>query len=54
LYETTGKLLLKPDDTSSLTGVGKQTRDFAPLTTEGNPSKTQSEVILSNPLLEEL
>jgi len=52
LYETTGKLLLKPDDTSSLTGVGKQTRDFAPLTTEGNPSKTQSEVILSNPLLE--
>jgi capsular exopolysaccharide synthesis family protein len=56
-YETTGKLLLKPDATSSITGVGKEIKEFAPLTEGGlpqevNPAKTQSEVILSNPLLE--
>ncbi len=56
-YVTAGKLLLKLDVTSSLTGVGKEIREFAPLTdgnlAEGaNPLKTQSEVILSNPLLE--
>ncbi len=56
-YETAGKLLLKTDATSSITGVGKEIREFAPLT-EGNvapevsPAKTQSEVILSDPLLE--
>ncbi|MBV9389680.1 MAG: polysaccharide biosynthesis tyrosine autokinase [Chroococcidiopsidaceae cyanobacterium CP_BM_ER_R8_30] len=55
-YQATGKLLLKPDNTSSLTGVGKEIKEFSPVNEGGtetaNPVKTQSEVILSNPLLD--
>jgi len=55
-YQAAGKLLLRPDTTSSLTGVGKEIKEFAPLsegnaTDDASPVKTQSEVILSNPLL---
>ena len=55
-YVTAGKLQLKADSTSSITGVGKEIKAFAPLSEgnieDGNPAKTQSEVILSYPLLE--
>jgi capsular exopolysaccharide synthesis family protein len=51
VYQTTGKLLIKQNDTPSLTGVGIQGKELAPLTEQGNPLKTETEVILSNALL---
>jgi uncharacterized protein involved in exopolysaccharide biosynthesis len=51
VYTAAGKLLIKLDDTASLTGVGSETKEFTPLTSQGNPLKTETEVILSNPLL---
>lgn len=52
MYTAEGKLLVKTDQTSSLTGLGADTRKaLAPLTAQGNPLKTQSEIILSKPIL---
>ncbi|MBD1924042.1 hypothetical protein H6F77_23660 [Microcoleus sp. FACHB-831] len=31
--------------------MGSETKEFTPLTMQGNPLKTETEVILSNPLL---
>lgn len=51
VYIAAGKLLIKADETASLTGVGSETKELAPLTMQGNPLKTETEVVLSNPLL---
>lgn len=52
-YETQGKLLIKPDNTPSLTGMKVEggVQDLTPLTLQGNPLKTETEIILSEPIL---
>jgi capsular exopolysaccharide synthesis family protein len=52
-YETQGKLLIKPDNTPSLTGLKVEggVKDLTPLTLQGNPLKTESEIIVSEPIL---
>ena len=55
-YTAQGKLLLKIDPTPSLTGIKTKNDDFSafvPLTSEGNPLNTETEIILSNPLIRE-
>jgi polysaccharide biosynthesis transport protein len=51
-YRSQGKLLLKVDRVASLTGVGTELGQFSPLTLQSSPLKTESEVIMSAPLLE--
>jgi capsular exopolysaccharide synthesis family protein len=53
-YGTSGKLLIKADPTSTLTGLGQgaTSKELTPLTMQGNPLKTESEVLTSNPLIE--
>jgi capsular exopolysaccharide synthesis family protein len=52
VYKAQGKLLLKADRTVLFTGIGKDTGEFSPLTLQSSPLKTETEVILSTPLLE--
>jgi capsular exopolysaccharide synthesis family protein len=55
-YTAQGKLLLKLDSTPSLTGIKTKNEDlsaFAPLTSEGNPLNTETEILLSSPLIQE-
>lgn len=52
MYSTQGKLLIKPDNTASLTGLKVEgSKDLTPLTMQGNPLKTETEILLSNDLL---
>jgi polysaccharide biosynthesis transport protein len=53
-YRSQGKLLLKVDRVASLTGVGTELGQFSPLTMQSSPMKTESEVIMSAPLLEKV
>ncbi|WP_160295963.1 GumC family protein [Aliterella atlantica] len=55
-YTAQGKLLLKLDATPSLTGIQSPRENistFTPLTSEGNPLKTETEILLSTPLIQE-
>lgn len=52
VYKGQGKLLLKADRTVLFTDIGKDTGEFSPLTLQSSPLKTETEVLLSNPLLE--
>ncbi|BAY13955.1 GumC family protein [Calothrix sp. NIES-2098] len=54
IYRAQGKLLLKVDRIASLTGVGTDLGQFSPLTLQSSPMKTESEVLLSAPLLEKV
>ncbi|HAG79983.1 MAG TPA: lipopolysaccharide biosynthesis protein [Cyanobacteria bacterium UBA12227] len=51
-YEAQGKLLFKVNRTTSLTGLGKEVGNFAPLTTDSNPISTEIEILSSLPLLD--
>ena len=52
-YTAAGKLLMKPDETPSLTGLdSSRAREFEPLTIQSNPLKTEIEIIKSQPLLQ--
>lgn len=51
VYQAEGKILFKSDETPVLTGLKTEARNFTPLMQQGNPLKTESEVILSKPLL---
>lgn len=52
-YTATGKLLMKPDETPSLTGLdSSEMREFEPLTIQSNPLKTEIEIIKSQPLIQ--
>ena len=53
-YTAEGKLLIRRDKASSLTGVGKDIKELSPLTQLGNPLKTEAEIILSEPLLNKM
>ncbi len=52
VYRAQGKLLLKSDRTALLTGIGTELGEFSPLTVQSSPLKTETEVLLSAPLLE--
>lgn len=51
-YQAQGKLLLKADRTALFTGVGTEVGEFSPLTVQSSPLKTETEVLLSIPLIE--
>ncbi len=51
-YVAEGKILVKPDESASLTGLLKDTKNqLTPLTLQGNPLKTETEIILSKPII---
>ncbi|GJD23846.1 Fis family transcriptional regulator [Rivularia sp. IAM M-261] len=51
-YIAEGKILVKPDESASLTGLLKEAKtQLTPLTLQGNPLKTEAEIILSQPVL---
>ncbi len=51
-YSAEGKILVKPDESVSLTGLLKNTNNqLTPLTVKGNPLKTETEIILSQPVI---
>ena len=52
-FTAAGKLLMKPDETPSLTGLdSSRMREFEPLTIQSNPLKTEIEILRSQPLLQ--
>ncbi len=52
-YTATGKLLMKPDEIPSLTGLdSSEMREFEPLTIQSNPLKTEIEILKSQPLIQ--
>ncbi len=52
-YTAVGKLLMKPDETPSLTGLDtSEVGVFEPLTIQSNPLKTEIEILKSQPLLQ--
>lgn len=53
IYQTGGKLLLKPDETSNLTSLRALEEPLDPLSgTKGNPLETEAEIIRSIPLMQ--
>ncbi|OKH34569.1 capsular biosynthesis protein [Calothrix sp. HK-06] len=53
-YVATGKILVKPDESATLTGLETESKiktKLTPLTLQGNPLKTEIEIILSQPIL---
>jgi capsular exopolysaccharide synthesis family protein len=53
-YVATGKILVKPDGSATLTGLETESKiktKLTPLTLQGNPLKTEIEIILSRPIL---
>lgn len=51
-YVAEGKILVKPDESASLTGLLKDAKtQLTPLTLQGNPLKTETEILLSKPIL---
>ncbi len=51
-YVAEGKILVKPDESASLTGLLEDTKNqLTPLTFQGNPLKTEIEIILSKPVI---
>lgn len=52
IYEANGKLMLKQNSTSSLTGLNEKIGELSGLTNTSNPLDTEAEVIRSNPFVE--
>lgn len=52
-YEAAAKLLLRPDQTASLTGVSQDLGSLETLKTTSDPLATQAEIIFSLPILED-
>ena len=53
MYEAASKLLLRPDQTASLTGVSQDLGSLETLKTTSDPLATQAEIIFSLPILED-
>ncbi|MDY6902750.1 MAG: GumC family protein, partial [Cyanobacteriota bacterium] len=52
-YSAEGKILVKPDESATLTGLLTDKKNqLTPLTLQGNPLKTETEIILSKPVLD--
>jgi polysaccharide biosynthesis transport protein len=52
-YTAVGKLLMKPDETPTLTGLDtREVKEFEPLTIQSNPLKTEIQILKSQPLLQ--
>ncbi|MBE9167459.1 polysaccharide biosynthesis tyrosine autokinase [Pleurocapsales cyanobacterium LEGE 06147] len=52
-YQAEGKLLFKPNNTASLTGLGQGIGDLKPLLINQSPLTTQKEVITSTPIVQQ-
>lgn len=53
-YKATGQVLVQSDRTTSLTGVGEKLGSLESLKQEGNPLETQSVVLQSPPILQQV
>ena len=53
MYEAAAKLLLRPDQTASLTGISQDLGSLESLKTTSDPLATQAEIIFSLPILED-
>ncbi len=53
-YEATGKLLFRADNTSSLTGAGKDIGHLESIKREANPLDTQAIILQSEPIIKEV
>jgi succinoglycan biosynthesis transport protein ExoP len=53
IYEATGKILIRTDRTSKLTGLGEELGRLEPVESQANPIDTQVEIIKSTSILEE-
>ncbi|MEM8501969.1 MAG: polysaccharide biosynthesis tyrosine autokinase [Cyanobacteria bacterium P01_D01_bin.1] len=53
MFEPTGKLLLRDDQTSELTGIARDLGDLESLNISSDPLATQAALILSQPVLED-
>lgn len=52
-YSAEGKILVKPDESATLTGLLTDNKNqLTPLTLQGNPLKTETEIILSRPVID--
>jgi len=52
-YSAEGKILVKPDESATLTGLLTDKKNqLTPLTLQGNPLKTETEIILSKPVID--
>ncbi|MEL6166018.1 MAG: capsular biosynthesis protein, partial [Cyanobacteria bacterium J06628_3] len=52
-YSAEGKILVKPDESATLTGLLTDNKNqLTPLTLQGNPLKTETEIILSKPVID--
>jgi polysaccharide biosynthesis transport protein len=54
IYEASGKLLLKQNEASNLTGLNQKLGELSGLTNTSNPLETEAEVIRSNPLVKKI
>lgn len=52
-YQAEGKLLFKPNNTASLTGIGQGIGELKPLLINQSPLTTQKEVITSTPIVQQ-
>ncbi len=50
-YQATGKLLVKPDESSQLTGFDGNSGELKALTDKGDPLSTEAEILKSHPVL---
>ncbi len=53
-FEATGKLLFRADNTSSLTGAGKEIGHLESIKREANPLDTQAIILQSEPIIKEV
>jgi uncharacterized protein involved in exopolysaccharide biosynthesis len=54
IYEAEGKLLFKPDSSSSLTGLKNDIGDVVRIGEKSDPLSTEVEIILSTPILQQV
>jgi polysaccharide biosynthesis transport protein len=54
IYEASGKLLLKQNEASNLTGLNQKLGELSGLTTTSNPLETEAEIIRSNPIVKKI
>lgn len=52
VYTAEGKVLVEVDRTFNLTGLGTEPEKYAPINVQSNPLKTETEVVLSNPIMQ--
>jgi len=53
-YKADGSLLIRTNETSSLTGLGEAIGKLESLTTTNNPLETQAKIVTSVPVLQKL